>query len=85
MKTTYLYSGNQLRRLSSMKEQDKIIGELALKAIKMSANRPNEVERSCWVVVHEYLHGVMPVEYDIREIDEALYLNILKCVKKNIS
>lgn len=35
-------------------------------------------ERLCWTVVHEYHHGAMPTEYDIREVDEALYLAVLE-------
>ena len=32
----------------------------------------SDVERKCWTVVHEHLHGAMPTEYDVREIDEHL-------------
>ena len=38
----------------------------------------SDPERNCWLVVHRYLHGVLPSEYDIREIDEALYLEVLE-------
>jgi hypothetical protein len=34
-------------------------------------------ERNCWMAVHQHLHGVLPSEYDIREIDEELYLAVL--------
>lgn len=34
-------------------------------------------ERNCWMVVHRHLHGVLPSEYDIREIDEELFLAVL--------
>jgi hypothetical protein len=34
-------------------------------------------ERNCWLAVHRHLHGVLPSEYDIREIDEDLYLAVL--------
>ena len=34
-------------------------------------------ERNCWLVVHRHVHGVLPSEYDIREIDEELYLEVL--------
>tara|TARA_B100001989_G_scaffold131054_1_gene92621 strand:- start:1770 stop:1916 length:147 start_codon:yes stop_codon:yes gene_type:complete len=37
-----------------------------------------EKEKFCWMAVHEYKHGVLPSEYDIREIDEDLYLQLLK-------
>jgi hypothetical protein len=34
-------------------------------------------ERNCWLAVHRHLHGVLPSEYDIREINEDLYLAVL--------
>jgi hypothetical protein len=34
-------------------------------------------ERNCWMVVHRHVHGFLPVEYDIREIPEDLYLAVL--------
>jgi len=37
-----------------------------------------EIEKFCWMAVHEHKHGVLPSEYDIREIDEDLYLEILQ-------
>jgi len=37
----------------------------------------NDAERNCWMAVHRHVHGVLPSEYDIREIDEALYLEVL--------
>ena len=41
----------------------------------------SDVERKCWTVVHEHHHGSMPTEYDIREIDEDLYLGVLEAVR----
>ena len=41
----------------------------------------NELEKFCWMAVHDYKHGVLPSEYDIREIDENLYLILLKEIK----
>ena len=35
------------------------------------------------MAVHEYKHGVLPSEYDIREIDENLYLKLLEGFKSN--
>jgi len=35
-------------------------------------------ERNCWLVVHRHQHGCLPSEYDIREVDEALYLEVLE-------
>ena len=40
-----------------------------------------EVEKFCWMAVHEHKHGVLPSEYDIREIDEGLYLELLRASK----
>ena len=37
-----------------------------------------EIEKFCWMAVHEHKHGVLPSEYDIREIDEELYLLLLQ-------
>ena len=42
-----------------------------------------EIEKFCWMAVHEYKHGVLPSEYDIREIDEDLYLQLLKEFRSN--
>ena len=48
-------------------------------------NYPNfsekEVEKFCWMAVHEHKHGMLPSEYDIREIDESLYLILLNQFK----
>ena len=41
----------------------------------------NEIEKFCWMAVHEHKHGMLPSEYDIREIDESLYLLLLKQFK----
>ena len=37
-----------------------------------------EIEKLCWMAAHEHKHGVLPSEYDIREIDEDLYLPLLQ-------
>ena len=42
-----------------------------------------EIEKFCWMAVHEHKHGVLPSEYDIREIDEELYLQLLEEFKSN--
>ena len=43
-----------------------------------------EIEKFCWMAAHEYKHGVLPSEYDIREIDEKLYLRLMKEFKSSI-
>ena len=42
-----------------------------------------EKEKFCWMAAHEYKHGVLTSEYDIREIDEDLYLQLLQKFKTN--
>ena len=63
---------------------DPLIQKLSKKAIDFSGKSKNEIERTCWMIVHEYKHGVMPTEYDIREIDEDLYLEVLRIAKEMI-
>ncbi len=65
-----------------MKEKNVLAENLAVKAIHMAGSRSNEIERFCWMAVHEHRHGVIPSEYDIRDIDEGLYLDVLSCAKR---
>ena len=59
-----------------------LINALAEKALKLLNESDNcDLEKTCWMVIHEYHHGIMPFEYDIREIDEAMYLSVLKKIK----
>ncbi len=39
-------------------------------------------ERNCWMAVHRHVHGVLPSEYDIREVPEPLYLAVLERRRK---
>ena len=64
-----------------MTDSDKIIVNLENKVINLSKNKSDDIEKLCWMVVHEYRHGMLPSEYDIREIDEDLYLMLLKRIK----
>jgi len=63
---------------------DSLIQKLSEKAIDLSGKSKTELERTCWMIVHEHKHGVMPTEYDIREIDEELYLEVLRTAKEMI-
>ena len=63
---------------------DPLIHKLSEKAIDLSGKSKTELERTCWMIVHEHKHGVMPTEYDIREIDEELYLEVLRTAKEMI-
>ena len=65
-------------------EEFNTIEKLALKALTSLGSHSQDLERSCWLVVHEFKHGVMPSEYDIREIDEDLYLSVLSLARKKI-
>ena len=63
---------------------DPLIQKLSEKAIDLSGKSKTELERTCWMIVHEHKHGVMPTEYDIQEIDEELYLEVLRTAKDMI-
>ena len=66
----------------SMPEQQ-LVESLVQQGLALAATAGGELERSCWMVVHEHHHGVKPTEYDIREIDEDLYLAVLKAAKES--
>ncbi len=60
-----------------------LIDELAEKVLKFLKESDNcDIEKACWMIIHEYHHGIMPFEYDIREIDETIYLAVLEEIKK---
>ncbi|MEC8440763.1 MAG: hypothetical protein VXZ59_00425 [Cyanobacteriota bacterium] len=58
-----------------------LVQTLVQQGLALSASAGGELERCCWMVVHEHHHGVKPSEYDIREIDEELYLNVLTAAR----
>ena len=60
-----------------------LVDQLVEQALTLSASAGGELERCCWMVVHEHHHGVKPSEYDIREIDEDLYLAVLNASRSN--
>ena len=64
---------------------ESLIKELFVKVKEYPRFSMGEIEKFCWMAAHEYKHGVLPSEYDIREIDEDLYLELLQCFKSNIS
>ena len=56
--------------------------DLALVARLVEASREfdptgADPERNCWLAVHRHVHGMLPSEYDIREVPEPLYLAVL--------
>jgi len=54
-----------------------LVAALVVRVRDLYGPTPTDLERMCWTVVHEHHHGAMPTEYDIREVDEALYLELL--------
>ena len=53
-----------------------LLKQLASEVDQLERNQA-DLERNCWMVVHQHRHGMFPSEYDIREIDEDLYLALL--------
>ena len=56
---------------------ESLIRALSVKVKGYPRFSEGDLERFCWMAVHEHKHGVLPSEYDIREIDEDLYLKLL--------
>ena len=68
-----------------MKSEDLgLINQLVLKTIASLDESNDDIERACWMVLHEHHHGLMPFEYDVREIDETLYLSVLNEIKERL-
>ena len=63
---------------------ESLIKSLVKKVKEYPRYSKEEIEKFCWMAVHEHKHGVLPSEYDIREIDEELYLKLLQEFKSNI-
>ena len=61
-----------------------LIQALLIKVKEYPRFSKGEIEKFCWMAVHEHRHGVLPSEYDIRDIDEELYLQLLQEFKSNI-
>ena len=65
---------------------ESLIKNLSVKVKDYPRFSISELEKFCWMAVHEFKHGVLPSEYDIREIDETLYLKLLEELKsKNLN
>ena len=62
---------------------ESLIKSLRVKVKDYPRFSKEEIEKFCWMAVHEYKHGVLPSEYDIREIDENLYLQLLEEFKSS--
>ena len=57
---------------------DLLIKQLCSKVRNYPRFSTNEIDKFCWMAAHEHKHGILPSEYDIRDIDEDLYLLLLK-------
>jgi hypothetical protein len=55
---------------------DELVSRLAEESRLFDATA-TDPERNCWLVVHRHAHGVLPSEYDIRDVPEDLYLAVL--------
>ncbi|MEB3321951.1 MAG: hypothetical protein VKI81_03920 [Synechococcaceae cyanobacterium] len=53
-----------------------LVRRLARESLEFEATGA-DAERNCWMAVHRHVHGVLPSEYDIREVPEDLYLAVL--------
>ena len=65
-----------------MTYKSEIILTLAKNALIHSKSNPSELEKGAWMATHEYVHGCLPFEYDIREIDEELFKLVLVKAKE---
>lgn len=54
-----------------------LVTQLAQASLAFDATA-SDPERNCWLAVHRHVHGVLPSEYDIREVPEDLYLAVLE-------
>ena len=57
--------------------REELVLDLARQSFAFDATA-SDAERNCWLVVHRHAHGVLPSEYDIREVPEDLYLAVLE-------
>ena len=59
-----------------------LVTTLVARVRELYGPSPSDLERMCWTVVHEHHHGAMPSEYDIRDVDEDLYLAVLTAARE---
>jgi hypothetical protein len=63
-------------------ESDGLVTQLAQESFGFDGTG-RDPERNCWLAVHRHVHGVLPSEYDIREVPEELYLAVLAARKQS--
>ncbi len=54
-----------------------LVQRLGVEARHLEATS-RDLERNCWMVAHRHVHGMLPSEYDIREVPEELFLAVLE-------
>ena len=59
-----------------------LVTTLVARVRELYGPSPSDLERMCWTVVHEHHHGAMPSEYDIRDVDEDLYMAVLTAARE---
>lgn len=57
-------------------ERQQLVDALASQVIS-AVGETGDLERQSWVQLHIHIHGVAPLEYDIRHVPEELYLEVL--------
>ena len=62
--------------MNSGHQRKKLIADLVRESRQYDLTS-SDPERNCWLAVHRHGHGVLPSEYDIRDVDEDLYLAVL--------
>ncbi|MBC1260109.1 hypothetical protein FQK07_02290 [Synechococcus sp. BSF8S] len=60
----------------SSEAREALVQRLALESLDFEGTS-KDPERNCWLAVHRHAHGVLPSEYDIRDVPEDLYLDVL--------
>jgi sugar lactone lactonase YvrE len=58
-------------------EVDSELLDQLVQASRLFDGSASDAERNCWMALHQHVHGVLPSEYDIREVPEPLYLAVL--------
>ena len=57
-------------------DRQRLVEHLASQVLRV-AGKTRDLERQSWVCIHTHIHGVAPLEYDVRHVPEALYLQVL--------
>lgn len=78
MRTPAGVTGPFCRSAMTMSAQDADLLARLVEASRSFDGTASDPERNCWMAVHQHVHGVLPSEYDIRDVPEPLYLAVLE-------